>query len=116
MKSPGGSSPTIKFSKPNLDFKSRLMISGEKSSHQNLDYKNFVQPPKENLSGDIEHCFFNRDKVSLVAQNKSGTITDTEVLDFYNLATSKLLGALEVGPINVLVNLVNLILLGGKPG
>jgi hypothetical protein len=37
-----------------------------------------------------------RDKVALVASNKSGAISDTEVLEFYNLATSKMLGSLEV--------------------
>jgi hypothetical protein len=34
--------------------------------------------------------------VTAVASNKSGTITDIEVLEFYNLATGKLLRGLEV--------------------
>jgi hypothetical protein len=34
--------------------------------------------------------------VTLVAANKSGTISDVEVLEFYNLATGKLLRGLEV--------------------
>ena len=38
----------------------------------------------------------SREKVSLVAANKSGTISDYEVLEFYNLATGRLLRGLEV--------------------
>jgi len=36
------------------------------------------------------------EKVTAVASNKSGTVTDTEVLEFYNLATGRLLRGLEV--------------------
>jgi hypothetical protein len=38
----------------------------------------------------------SREKVTQVASNKSGTISDMEVLEFYNLATGKLLRGLEV--------------------
>ena len=49
-----------------------------------------MEPSKEKL------CF-SSEKVTQVSQNKSGSITDAEVLDFYNLATGKLLRGLEVG-------------------
>ena len=50
-----------------------------------------------NLEPSKEKLCFSSEKVTLVAQNKSGSITDAEVLDFYNLATGKLLRGLEVG-------------------
>jgi hypothetical protein len=39
---------------------------------------------------------FNREKMALVSSNKSLAVNDAEVLEFYNLATGKLLRGLEV--------------------
>ena len=47
----------------------------------------------------IADCVIYRErvtKVTLLAKNSSRQVSDTEVLEFYNLATSKMLTGLEV--------------------